>query len=590
MCSKLVITLHFCLISSLFEKAFSDEMMFIDTNQEDSSSLLYNYHERKSECFHNYLANCNASMSISKCLDDFSRIVHYNDSGCINSVLDCNCETYDATKNTVEIGRCFFGCQYRHVNMIDYTDDTFNYITMPPNVYEWNEVFCGKFNRSGTLCGKCQNGLYTQAYSFDLSCVECTNVPLNWCKYLLVAYLPLTCFCVFILTSKLVVPSTLVQGFVLYCQFITKPITTRDALFSTSDHPLIYRALQLVASLYGIWNLDFIRTYSLGICLQTDTLTTIALDLAVAIYPLVFILLTYFVVQLHDANFKPLVIIWKPFKLVFGLYHQWDTKASIVDCFGTFMLLSSVKLLNVCFDILIPVEVITILSTPENNMTRNWRVYYDASIPYFSIQHLPYAFIAIVVLVTNILAPTLILLLYPFSTCQRFLNTFPHRWQLVIHTFVDSFQGCYKDRTQTKKLDYRHFSAMPFVIRALFFILYATTLNAFYTPLAAIFWVLVCLLYLNLDPFKDQHYSVNTIIFIFLLASFCVCCIGGGSTYSIKSDYRILFLVLAFIVGFLPLLYLTLCIMAKLHSKITECKKRPGQHLKHTKQDIIIQK
>ena len=565
MCFKLVITLHFCLISSLFEKAFSDEMMFINTNQDDSSGLLYNYHERKSECFHHFLANCNTNKSISKCFDDFNGILQYDDSGCINSVLDCNCATYDAIENTVEIGRCFFNCQYRNVSRIDDTDDTFRYTAVPPNVYEWNEVFCGKFNRSGTLCGKCQDGLYTQAYSFDLSCVECTNVSFNWFKYLLFAYLPLTCFCVFILTFKLVVPSTLLQGFVLYCQLITSPLNTRVALITTRDHPFFYRTLQLIASLYGIWNLDFLRTYSLGICLQTDNLTTIALDLAVAIYPLVFILLTYFVIQLHDANFKPLVIIWKPFKLVFkGIYQRWDIKPSTVDCFNTFMLLSSVKLLNVCFDILIPAEAITI-STPEN-MTRNWRVYYDASIPYFSKQHLPYAVIAIVVLVTNILAPMLLLLLYPLSSCQRFLHKFPHRWQLVIHTFVDFFQGCYKDRTQTKKLDYRLFSAMPFVIRALFFILYATTLNGYFFPLAAIFCVLLCLLYLHLDPFKDQHYNVNTIIFILLLASFSVCSIGS-STYGIKNNCTILFFVFSFIAASLPLLYPVLCIMAKLHSK-----------------------
>ena len=557
MCSKLVITLHFCLISSLFEKAFSD------TSQEDSSSLLYNYHERKSECFYHFVGNCNTSKTISKCFDDFKRLVQYDDSGCINSVLDCNCATYDAIENTVEIGRCFFNCLYGNVSI----DEASSYITVPPSIYEWNEVFCGKFNRSGTLCGKCQNGLYTQAYSYDLTCVECVNVPFNWLKYLLFAYLPLTCFCVFILTFKLVVPSTLLQGFVLYCQLITTPATTRLALISTRDHPFIYRVLQLVATLYGIWNLDFIRTYNLGICLQTDNLTTIALDLAVAIYPLVFILLTYFVIQLHDANFKPLVIIWKPFKHVFkGLYQRWDIKPSIVDCFSTFMLLSSVKLLNVCFDILIPVEVITI-STPEN-MTRNWRVYYEASISYFSKEHLPYALIAIVVLVTNIIAPTLLLLLYPFSTCQHFLHKFPHRWQLVIHTFVDSFQGCYKDRTQTKKLDNRHFSAMPFVIRALFFILYATTLNAYFFPIAAIFCVLLCLLFLHLDPFKDQHYNVNTIIFILILASICVCSFGH-STYDIKSNLP--FLVLAFIAASLPLLYLMLCIMAKL---LTECKKK----------------
>ena len=263
---------------------------------------------------------------------------------------------------------------------------------MPPSVYEWNEVFCGKFNRSGTLCGKCQNGLYTQAYSFDLSCVECVNVPFNWLKYMLFAFLPLTCFCVFILTFKLVVPSTLVQEYVLYSQLITTPIITRWALISIRDHPHFYRTIQLIASLYGIWNLDFLRPYSLGICLQTDTLTTTALDLAVAIYPLVFILLTYFVSQLHDANFKPVVIIWKPFKRVFkGLYQRWDVKASTVDCCSTFMLLSSVKLLIVCFDILAPIQVITI-STPEN-ITRNWQVYCDACISYFINQHLPYALI-----------------------------------------------------------------------------------------------------------------------------------------------------------------------------------------------------
>ena len=135
--------------------------------------------------------------------------------------------------------------------------------------------------------GNARMAFIQQAYSFDLSCVECVNVPFNWLKYMLFAFLPLTCFCVFILTFKLVVPSTLVQGYVLYCQLITTPIITRWALISIRDHPHFYRAIQLIASLYGIWNLDFLRPYSLGICLQTDTLTTTAMDLAVAIFPLV---------------------------------------------------------------------------------------------------------------------------------------------------------------------------------------------------------------------------------------------------------------------------------------------------------------
>ena len=109
--------------------------------------------------------------------------------------------------------------------------------------------------------------------------------------------------------------------------------------------------------------------------------------------------------------------------------------------------------------------------------TKSWRVFYDASIPYFGTQHLPYAIIAIVILITNILIPTLLLLLFPYSIFQFFLNKFPHRWQLITRTSVDSFQGCYKDGIQSNSFDYRFVSAMPFIIRLSLFILYALTLD-----------------------------------------------------------------------------------------------------------------
>ena len=35
---------------------------------------------------------------------------------------------------------------------------------------------------------------------------------------------------------------------------------------------------RIVASLFGIWNLDFFRSIQLNICLKTDTLSTLALD------------------------------------------------------------------------------------------------------------------------------------------------------------------------------------------------------------------------------------------------------------------------------------------------------------------------
>ena len=537
MCNKIVITLIFCVISSSFKLLSSGTMMTSDNDLINSSNLCKYFSAQKTvfknkranytKCFHQNLANCDTRNIKSNCLNDFNGVIQYSYSGCIDSVLGCNCATYDVNRTSLEIGRCLYNC--RNVDKC-LLDETKSYTILPYQVLEWNDIFCGPFNRTGTLCGKCQKGQYTQAYSYDLSCFECMNIWSNWLKYILYAFLPLSCFCFIIFCFNLVAPSSLLQVYALYSQCFGAPLYLRIVLLYIKNYSLSYRALQLIAALYGVWNLDFIRSYNLGICLQTDTLTTLSLDLAVALYPLVLILMIYYLIQLHDADFKPLVIMWRPFKVVFKYFiKEWDIKTSTVDSFAAFMLLSSVKLLNVCFDILIPVEVTTLYSQ-GNTTTKSWRVFYDASIPYFGTQHLPYAIIAIMILITNILIPTFLLLLFPYSIFQFFLNKFPHRWQLIIRTFVDSFQGCYKDGIQSNSFDYRFVSAMPFIIRLSLFILYALTLDITFNIFAGIGCVLLCMFYLYLDPYKNEQFSTNTVNIILLLGSFCICCVGLNST------------------------------------------------------------
>ena len=132
---------------------------------------------------------------------------------------------------------------------------------------------------------------------------------------------------------------------------------------------------------------------------------------------------------------------------------------------------------------------------------------------------------------------------------------------------MDSFQGCYKDGLQSNSLDYRCLSAMPFIFRLFFFILYALILDVTFNVLATIGTVLPCILFLYLDPFKDQNCNVNSIISFILLGSFCVCSVLLSSTYNITSDNK-LFLLLAFTIGSLPLLYFLLCAFIRLYLKI----------------------
>ncbi len=199
-------------------------------------------------------------------------------------------------------------------------------------------------------------------------------------------------------------------------------------------------ALEGLLSVYGIWNLDFFRSFDLGICLGTGTLPTLALDIAVGVYPLLLAIISYIMIHLYDRNFLPLVILWRPFKIIFGLFRRnWDIKTSVIDSYATFFLLSNLKLTSACFDLLVPTYVYQFNSS-SNTYKTELRLYYDANVMYNGPSHRPYFILAIGVLFIFVILPVHDEF-YPF---QWILNLFPVRWY-VLHTFVDSLQGFYKN-------------------------------------------------------------------------------------------------------------------------------------------------
>ena len=553
--------------SYIFKFVSSDKIKIAFDKDEQIASNSFNRtfsvdNENASEvCFPSFKYDCNNSTYF----EDLGGRIQFNKNGCINSILFCNCATYDEVENRVEVGKCIYNCEYTRDGLLDGEP---SYTALLANASDWNDAICGKFNRHGTLCGSCQNGTYSLAYSFNLSCIQCNNDFSNWGKYVFFAFFPLTLFYIVVLLFKISIFSGLLQGYVFYCQFISSPAFARVSLLVSKNSPFIFQALKVMGSFYGIWNLDFFRFYDLGLCLKTDTLATLSLDLAIAIYPLILIAITYFLIQVYDANFIMVVKFWKPFKAFFTILHNnWDIRASTVDSFATFLLLSNIKFLSVCMDILIPVKVVE-LSTQENMTISSWRVYYDASIGYFSRQHLPYAILAITVLITYILIPILVLLLYPFTACQYFLNKLPHRWQLVINTFMDPFQGSYKDGTEPNSFDYRCLSATPFLFRLLIYIMYIITLNSFFLELASIILVLFAIFTIQVDQFKNPSLSVNTIFFILLLANYVVCMIGNDLSYTrLYFSTMSIFSPLAFIGGSVPLFYVLILVLNFIFNK-----------------------
>ena len=479
---------------------------------------------------------CSTYNFILQCDDDLT------DGG---QILTCHCLTFNNKTNSTEEGSCLYNCGKIAK---DYPSQIYN--TLPRNVSELNEIMCGAFNRTGTLCGECNEGMYLPAYSYDMACTACdTSVWSNICKYLLAAFVPLTFFCFFVLIFKINIPTSQLQGIVLYCQLLSSPIVVRNALIASiyQRSNISVKILQFFGTLYGIWNLDFFRVYSLQICFPLPQLMILSFDYVIAIYPLLLIVITYIFIKIHDSGFKPFVTIWKPFQRFFKLFR----KTSVIHAFATFMFLSNIKFLNICSDLLAPVKV---YNMPYRN-TYGYVPFFDTTIPYFGHEHLPYAASAFLIFLLFVLLPTLVLLVYPLKLSKKCLHLLPQQWQIFLHTFVDSFQGCYKDGTEPGTRDCRWFSAMPFILRFLIFTVYTTMLSVAF-PFAAIVFTLTTLSLIVVNPYKKRFEWHSTQLSIFMLFLSCISVCQCGIDYcTFNANLQTFFFILMCTFGFLQIVY-----------------------------------
>ena len=462
-------------------------------------------------------------------------------------LLDCYCMTYNHNLTQGYTGACFYNC----VNLKLY-DQVYLELN---NVTSVTKTVCGHLNREGTLCGKCIEDYSPLVYSFNLACVPCPDGKRNWWKFVLAAFVPLTIFYLFVLFFKISATSSHLHAFVIFSQAIAMPANIRILLQAVeSDHRKL-KALEIVASFYGIWNLDFFRALLPNICLRTNSLQTLSLDYAVAVYPLFLMMLSYFLIELHDRNFKVIVFIWRPFRTVLTLFRRnWDIRTSVIDAYATFFVLSYVKFLSVSFDLLAPTHLYNL-----RHNSKTVALYYDATIPYFGKEHRPYAILALSLLLVFVFIPTVVLFLYPFRWFQKFLNCFPIRWH-ILHTFVDSFQGCYKDGTEPGTRDCRIFASFYLLARIVFFIIFSLTLGVMFYVIAIVVLLLMAMVIFVFQPYKlPYHTKINATLIILLLLFYTA--IISVNIASIKSHRSIrTCYIFVEIFGGLPLIYIS-CIV-----------------------------
>ena len=551
------------LLISLFAEFYADSKLISDvsadvSNRTASEKLLLN---TPSEKFNQVSAldtvsqqqDCypwmfrNETSGACECSDIPNRAVLCDPTIPRTSVLDCYCMTSNHEQNETELGLCLYGCGHSGHLL---------YHRLSQNLSELTEYTCGQTNRESSLCGRCKAGFSPIVYSYDMSCINCTGMTYNWIKYIAVAYIPLTFFFLFLVIVRFSGTSPLVRGFISICQGMVSPVCMRFYLIYAKGTTYIDAAFKAFSTLYGVWNLDFFRMIIPPICLDISPIQALALDYAIAFYPLLLVVVSYILISLHSRDVRVVVWLWKPFNKLFYLIKQdWDLEGSVIKAFGTFFLLSYLKILNVTVDLLVYTNMYT-LPLGEQSYQVKRVLYYESTIEYFGDQHLCYGIFAVFVAIFVVILPLVFLVVYPMCWFQKCLNYFGVQRQSV-DMLVNCYQGYYKDGTNGTR-DYRCFSIIFFLGQIFIMMLFTISKSNYCFLLGAILIIVVMFLLFTLQPYKEQFkfYNIIDALMLLILALVFVIVIATDEASLRDAYFSTPLYVLLGVVEIAPCLYL----------------------------------
>ena len=497
-----------------------------------------------------------------KCGSSLDGIVTCQDDPVNVELQPCYCMTVDNHTGDAVVGSCPYSCAAQ-----------FHWY---PNGSQLNYYMCtDTWKRTGSLCSQCIDGHGPLIYSYIIQCIPCSpEVVRKSFIYFLVSFLPLTVFCLTIITLRISVARPPLSTFVLVSQVMSAPQylslvilhkSYASQYISNSQRNVCWK---LFASFFGLWNLDVFRSFYPQMCLSPhmSPLQANLIEYSTALFPLVILIAVYALANVyHRRGYRSIFCVCRPvISCLARLRQTIDIKTSLIDAFATFIILSVIKIGYTSFIILQQVYVFT----PYGNYTT--KAFTDPMITYFGWDYLPYALTAFFLIFVLIVIPLLLLFLYPLRSFQTFLNNC--QWQCTtLHIFADSFQGCYKDGTNGTR-DYRWFAGLHLVLRFILVILYDV---AYYQRITINLMTMTTTFYMLLlavcQPYKKYLHFKLDMLLLFGLLFWSVSLVHDIGTSDFGSIFHLSVLVLATAIPFLYFIGLLLYwVVQKIpHLKIT---------------------
>ena len=487
------------------------------------------------------------------------------------------CMTYSNTTGVTAYGACPYTAHYSNIV------EQFFYIQLPSNVSLLNEYMCGLLNREGPLCGKCKGGYGAALYSYTLECSKCWGHGYGGVLYYFLGLFPITVMYFLVVIFHIRATSSPLSALVFMSQIVVYTIQLNVPFHMYIESKVTgfsYVALQLLLVLCGIWSLDFFRSVIPPFCVSSNikTIHALALEYLMAFYPIFLILITYVCIKLHDNNFRPVIWLWKPFCRHFAhLRRSWDSTASIINAFTTFLLLAFSKILFISFTLFQTSPVRHNYIDIPNKCV----LYYDSTVQCHTQEYTMFLTIAVCVLVIFIICPTILLILYPTRLFRKCVSCCGFRRWHALHMFVESFQGQYKDGTNGTR-DFRMVSASFLILRISTLLLFLNhhRLLSHTSTLQGAFFVCATCVHAIARPYK-LNFMNNIDIVILVLLEMLFFATSSSSSPSLA--YSILASTLLLLI---PHMILIFYICHKLAKKIgiTQCLKRMYKTLKRSMQ------
>ena len=419
-------------------------------------------------------------------------------------------------------------------------------ILLPNNMSELNSFMCTPLNRRGYMCSKCADGygpsLIGSTCTYSL-CYHCTSDWMGVIKYLCWTFIPITVFYFIVVVFRLKMASAPTTCFVMYCQLIVLAFSAQcdEHLLSEIQHQRSGRmrtVTKIFLTLYGVFNLDFFHYAAPSFCISSklEPIHIALLNYVSAFYPFLLIFLTYSFISLHDCNFRPIVILWKPFhKCTVNIRKWWNTKNDLADVFSTFFLLSYTKIMYQTLVLLNTTEVYQCLLSGCCSYNE-YALSTDMSISVGSAKYVTITLIATLVFFIFNILPTLLLALYPTKLVKSVLSKCTPRMSITINLFVHKFHHCYRDGLDGGK-DLRCFSGLYFLLR-LSIVLVALALKGVFHfddwCVRGIVFSLCAALVALCRPYKKMCANVLDTLLLLHLAGLChMLSVGNELRYSV---------------------------------------------------------